>query len=1110
MTAPPSILVVDDNEPLLRSMLRLLEEAGYDVRGATTAERAIALARAQPPELILLDVMLPDVLGTHLVPVIRATPELASTSVVLLSSSRVEPDQQAEGLDHGADDYIARPVASAELLARVRSLLRQRELHQRLRASEARLRSLIDRQLDAVVVLTVDGVVCFANPAAEALFERSADALVGKPVGFSVGADAPREIAIPRQDGRACLAEMSVADFSWEGTPAWIVTLRDVTERRRAEERLRQSEALLQIAERVARLGAWSIEFPSLRVHWSEQTRALHELPAGSRVAPADLLGFYVEEDRPRIQQAFAACVNDGEPFFEEVRFRTATGRELWVRSMGEAVRDEQGVLVRVQGGIQDIDELKSVQARLSRTLESIADPFLSVDAQWRVTYANAEAERLLGRPRDALLGEDFWEEFSAAAGTPMEEALRRASEERAPVSVEEYLPALGRWFEARACGSEDGLSLHLVDVSERRRHREELRQSEERFRLLARATNDAIWDWDLATDAIWWNEGITALFGYDRAAMDPSVDSWLTRVHEDDSGRVMASLREAIAEGAAIWSTEYRFLRQDGTFAFVCDRAHILRDADGSPQRIIGGMMDISERRHAERKLREQATLLDSARDAILRYDLDHRIEYWNQGAERLYGWTAEEALGQRGPDLLHSDPVEVREITSRVLADGEWFGELEQRNKRGDTRIVEGRWSLVRDGSGEPSSFLVINSDITQRKALEAQFFRAQRMESVGTLAGGIAHDLNNVLAPILLSLAAMREGADEATTSEISVIESCALRGAQMVRQLLSFARGTADEERGPIDPSGIVNEVYSIVRDSFPKGIQCEVSIAPDLRRINANPTQIHQLLTNLCVNARDAMPGGGALTLSAHNVSVDEGYSGMNIEAQAGDYILLSVEDTGEGIPDDLMERIFEPFFTTKEVGKGTGLGLSTVHAIARSYGGFVRVRSVRGEGTRFDVYLPAERGPSGDGASSSVREALPRGRGELILVVDDEDSICTVVRRTLERSGYRVMTASNGADAVACFQQAAGEVDLVLTDMAMPVMDGPATIVALRAIEPTVRIVGSSGLETDEYVVRSTGEGVMRFVPKPYSAETLLRTLRAALDEPAWERAADR
>ncbi|MDZ4404527.1 PAS domain S-box protein [Prosthecobacter sp.] len=505
-------------------------------------------------------------------------------------------------------------------------------------------------------------------------------------------------------------------------------------------------------------------------------------------------------------------------------------------------------------------------------------------------------------------------------------------------------------------------------------------------------------------------------------------------------------------------------------------------------------------ERRQIEEMLRQQASLLDKANDAILVRDLDHNITYWNKSAENLYGWTAEEAVGHKVSELLYNDDAQFREITARVLANGEWTGEIQQMTKAGEQLIVEGRWTLVRDAAGRPKCILAINTNITEKKRLEDQILRSQRMESIGTLAGGIAHDLNNVLTPIMMSVDLLKlRISDPACRETLGTIASSASRGAEMLNQVLSFARGV-EGQKMPVQISRLMQDLARIVRDTFPKNIHLRMQELPESWTVSGDPTQIHQVLLNLCVNARDAMPAGGTLTISVDNLMIDTQYAAMNIEAREGPHILISVEDDGVGITREVLHKIFDPFFTTKGPGKGTGLGLSTSLAIVKSHGGFIRVYSEPGHGSRFNVYLPAQ--PVSVVELPVVEERpLPRGNHDLILLVDDEASVREITRQTLEAYNYRVLLAADGAEAVTLYSKHQNEIAAVLTDMMMPVMDGSTTIQVLMKMNPQVRIIAASGITSNGSIAKAAGAGVKHFLPKPYTAETILRSLQHVLGE---------
>jgi signal transduction histidine kinase len=418
---------------------------------------------------------------------------------------------------------------------------------------------------------------------------------------------------------------------------------------------------------------------------------------------------------------------------------------------------------------------------------------------------------------------------------------------------------------------------------------------------------------------------------------------------------------------------------------------------------------------------------------------------------------------------------------------------------SKDGSLRTIESKGSVIKVGDGETSRVVVVSRDVTEEKLLAAQFLRAQRMESIGTLAGGIAHDLNNVLAPIMMAIEILRDKIPSPGGQKIlTTIETSAKRGSDIVKQVLAFGRGVTGD-RILVQLKHVVNEVAKIAHETFPKLIEIKTDIPRDLWTVSADPTQMHQVLLNMLVNARDAMPHGGTLSISAENVNLDAGHSRTQPGATPGPYVSIVISDTGTGIPADIQGKIFEPFFTTKEIGMGTGLGLSTTLAIVKSHGGFINLTSEVGKGTTFCIHIPATGTASGE-ALASVKADLPMGHGELVLIIDDEAAVREITKETLEVYGYKAITANDGAEGVALFAENAKDIRVVITDMMMPVMGGEAVIVALHKRDPGVKIIATSGLTDKRKIVTPPHAGAPGFLAKPYTAEALLKALAAALE----------
>ncbi len=550
----------------------------------------------------------------------------------------------------------------------------------------------------------------------------------------------------------------------------------------------------------------------------------------------------------------------------------------------------------------------------------------------------------------------------------------------------------------------------------------------------------------------------------------------------------------------------ESEWLRRDGTPIIVRENARAVRDQAGRVVSYDGTVEDVTENRRAVAALRESEErfrlVVETIAEVFWVTDLERgQVVYASPSYERIWGRARVDLYRSTNQwvDSLHPDDRErMVEVVRRHQSTDGYDEVYRVVRPDGTLRWIRDRAFPVKGEAGPARRCVGVAEDVTERKDLEERLLHSQRLESIGTLASGVAHDLNNILTPLLMASSMLQEKlADPADLELISLVEREARRGAVIVNQLLAFGRGTAGQ-RTLVQPRKLIRELVHIMRETFPRNISIVEEAADNLRLVEADATQLHQVLLNLCVNARDAMPNGGTLTLRAENLDLGGNRSSQNPWGQGGAHVVLIVSDTGHGIPPEIIDRIFDPFFTTKGVGQGSGLGLSTVHGIVRGYDGFVTVKSEVGRGTTFRVSLPVATNRSPVAELKAEIRAQP-GQGELILVVDDEQSVLAVTRRILEKHGYRVVAVSDGEAALAALKTRANEVRLVITDMMMPGLDGAALVPLLRNLAPTVKIIGVSGMDQQHRAAQLAELGFSEILPKPYELTTLLNAIHRQL-----------
>ncbi|ACB76351.1 PAS domain S-box protein [Opitutus terrae] len=910
------------------------------------------------------------------------------------------------------------------------------------------------------------------------------------------------ETRLRAHDGRLIDFEVNVVHVPGRGR--FVSILRDITQRNRAEQVLRLSEERFREAIEHAGAGYFRIDraarFEAVNSAWL----AMHGFTRAEEVLGQDYLTTQAQEDADAAADVVRRALAGEAIAAGEFRRRRADGSTGYHTFSLHPVRRGREI-VAIEGFLIDTTPLKQAMADYKMLFDTMLDGFalheIVRDEQGRAvdlryTAVNPAFERQTGIRAADVVGRRMSEAIPGMEPEWME-AYRLVAETGEPRVFERYSQPLNRHFTVSAFRPSVGqLVCVFVDITARKLAEIELRK-------LSRAVEQSpvsVIITETSGEIEYVNPWFTETTGYSLEEVrgkNPRVLS-----SGETSGETYREMWQAITSGRE-WRGEFHNRRKDGTLFWEAATIGPIFDDEGKISRFLAVKEDITERKRASERIREQAALLDVAHDGILVTTMDRVVTYWNRAAERMYGIPATEALGHTLDELIPGENSEVRrEEWQRLIERGEWSGERQHVVRSGGTIDVRVHATLVRNAAGQPTSVLIVVTDVTASKRMEKQFLRAQRIESLGALASGVAHDLNNVLTPILMSVELLRPLAqNQADRDMLQLLSDSARRGSDIVQQLLLFGRGS-ESPRVPLNVAGILKDTGRLMRETFPKKIVQTVYAPADLRLVEADRTQIHQVVLNLCVNARDAMPEGGRLQITAENVEVEEELAQRHAAKGAGRYVRITVRDTGAGISPENLDKIFDPFFTTKPVGQGTGLGLATVLGIVRGHGGFVDVKSQLGRGAAFEVYLPAV-AMAVEPLGVEPAAAALHGRGEAVLVIEDEEAIRSMLQRALTQHNYRVLTASDGAEALGVYAQNAGSIDLVITDAMMPVMDGAQTARALRGRDRSLPIIAISGLPAQRAELEKIPGPRIHFLPKPFATDHALHLVREALDVPA-------
>lgn len=929
-----------------------------------------------------------------------------------------------------------------------------------------------------------------------------------------------------------------------DGKPVRLVgSFQEITERKAVEKALRESRSLLQIAGETARLGGWAVELPDYQVIWSDAVCAIHEMPPGSKLTAEEAMAFFPPGWREKVSALLHTCARQGIPFDEELQLMTATGRQIWVRLTGQAQFGADGQVYRVQGALQDIterrraaEEVARLANRLTTILESITDAFFTLDRDWNFTYLNSEAERLLARPREELLGQSVWDEFPEAVGSAFYERYHRALAENVTTEFEAYYPPLGIWFEVRAYPSEEGLAVYFRDVTERHQAEETLRQrlaelealytasaslraaqaQEEALPALLDATLSA-----LGTDAgaIWLHDADhNILRAAARSGWFAEMDEFALRPGEGIGGHVFETGQTHVSvelSSDPVSKPETRSIVPAGWGgAFVPilvgeEAVGVIfvavppgRPLASEQVRLLESLAELTgvtlHRLGLWQELREQARrvqgIMDAAPTGVLLLDSDGGILLANPMAEAEL-----EVLARFEPPLSAPAQRRLTRLGDRPLADllaaaerGESTCEIEK-----GERVFEVMARPMPTGANLSLWVLVLN-DVTVERNRQRYQYTQERLATVGQLAAGIAHDFNNILNVITLyaQFLANTPSLSEQNKRQATTIYNQAEHAAKLITQILDFSRRSS-LNLVEVDMLLLAQRLKELLHRTLPEYVSVELTHDKRTYMINGDPTRLQQVLMNLAINARDAMPNGGQLRIALSSLHLADGRSAPLPDMSPGHWLRLQVEDTGTGISPEHMPHIYEPFFTTKEQGKGTGLGLAQVYGIVKQHQGAIDVWSRPGKGTVFTIYLPLvpDRAAKAEGEDAMT---TANGRGERILMVEDNPALQEAVADILESVGYEVLLAGDGQEALAILQTEKGNVHLIVTDMVMPNMSGVELHKRVQALYPKLPMLFVSGYAPQD-MTHSAGLTESNYLPKPFSANELTSKIEIIL-----------
>lgn len=887
--------------------------------------------------------------------------------------------------------------------------------------------------------------------------------------------------------------------------------LQDVTDVLHAKERADRSDVLIDLINDIARLGGWRRDIATEQMDITQGAYRICAMPDG----PFDFQAFlscFDETDRARVLSSRERVHRERVQIEDEYPFTALDGTRKWVRIMQKPVIAQDGQVIAVVGALQDISadialrhQAEAQALRLQNIFENMPDAFFLLDRDLRFTYANFEASKVVTftqGPDVQCTGKVFQDVFPGVVPqmlAPLTQLLRDGQAFTTLVHV----PNTKFIRRVDAFATPDGVGMHHRDVTEESLAHDALRLSEERYRLAMKASQDVLFDWNIAEDILTWSDAALQHFGYDPKVFPRTSADWFSIIHPDDRDRMKQATVVSIGpDQHEYWSSEYRLLRADGTIAHVIDRSIALPGPDGLPARMIGTTTDMTDLREEEQRLR---AIIDVAADTIYEYDPARQTIFFSDGLRTTFGhdWVGTQNVPTPWYDALH--PEDRDDVVAKFLAfcDGNamrWRCEYRMARADGSYAMVRESAVAIRNEDGKASRLIGSIEDVTDQRRTEERARQTDRIEAIVQLIGGVAHDFNNLLTVILGCAELIEEdnqmGADKRGLA--AVIINAADRGTQLTSSLLAFA-GKQPLAPRTLDTAKALAEVQHLLERTLPADIALRVVIPPDLWHVEADPAQLNAALLNLAVNARDAMPDGGQLLIECGNARLDEAYANCTPDARPGDFLRIAVSDTGTGMSPDLAAKAFEPFFTTKPRGKGNGMGLSMVRGFTLQSKGHVNIYTEPGHGTTVSMYLPS--------STKTVVDDIPEpaladfsGKGEHVLIVEDNPLLMAHVKELVSGLGYRVSAAADASEALIILGKTS-DLDLLFTDVVLPGDINGAKLAKLAvAAQPDLKVLFTSGYSENAIVHHGRLDPGIELLSKPYRRNELAQKLRQIIE----------